>query len=95
MFWQKLIKERGLTFIIVILTGILIFSYTAIERALTLFTGTANESGIMQALINIITAILVFIWFALLFKLLPFSKISWEPTLVGAAVTSLLFFIGV
>jgi membrane protein len=30
-----------------------------------------------------------------LYKILPSAKILWEPTFVGAAVTTLLFFIGI
>ncbi|CAN5161453.1 hypothetical protein BH23BAC1_BH23BAC1_28000 [soil metagenome] len=37
----------------------------------------------------------MFFWFSLLYKVLPAVKIKWEPTFVGAGITTLLFFAGV
>jgi membrane protein len=94
-FWQKQLKERGLTSIMVIVTGILFFASVAVEKALEFTLGGMLSAGATDMLVNIITAILVFLWFATLYKVLPFGKIKWEPALVGAAVTSVLFFAGV
>jgi membrane protein len=99
-FWKKMWVERGLTFILVIITGTLFFASMLTEYGLGLAMEVVGadadpESGLLSTLINIATAILIFLWFALLYKILPAVKIEWEPTLVGAAVTSVLFFVGI
>lgn len=92
--WQKQVKERGLTFLMVIITGLLFLVSSAIERALEFFSGGDIGSGLEKFIVNVITGILVYFWFAILYKVLPFGKIRWKPNLVGAAVTSILFFTG-
>jgi membrane protein len=99
-FWKKMWVERGLPFILVIITGLLFFANMLIEYGLGIFMGVVGanadpESGLLATLINSATAILVFLWFALLYKILPAVKIEWQPTLVGAAVTAVLFFAGI
>lgn len=93
-FWQKQVKERGLTFLMVIITGLLFYSSLGIEKALEFITGESLQEGIQKFIVNTITAILVFFWFAILYKVLAFVKIKMKPVLIGAAVTTVLFFIG-
>lgn len=93
-FWQKYLKERGLATLMVILTGLLFFVSSAIERGLEFLTGGDIGSGLEKVLVNVITGILVYLWFALLYKVLPFAEIRWKPHLIGAAVTTVLFFLG-
>jgi membrane protein len=98
--WRRLWVERGITFVLVLITGLLSFASVAVEWALGLLTSAVAGEPDMNpelrgAIVNGITALLVFLWFALLYKILPVVKIEWEPTLVGAAVTTVLFFIGI
>lgn len=96
-FWQKQVLERGLTFIMVLITGLLFFVSVAVEKAVLFISsilGSSELTGTTEFIINVITAIFVYLWFAILYKVLPFVKIKWEPTLMGAAVTFILFFIG-
>lgn len=96
-FWQRIWVERILTFILVIGSGALLFSSVAVERGLKLVFGTNGQEGewtVMSVSVNTITAVFVFLWFSLLYKVLPAVKIKWGPTLVGALVTSILFIIG-
>lgn len=96
--WRRIWVERGLTFLLVIGTGLLFFSAVVVERAVEyaglILGGLDTETGIIRWIINIITATFVFLWFSLLYKVVPAVKIKWEPTFVGAGVTSFLFFIG-
>jgi len=95
--WQRIWTERILTFILVIGSGALLFSSVAVERGLELLLGSGGREGewtLTSVLVNTITAIFVFLWFSLLYKVLPAVKIKWGPTLVGAVVTSILFIIG-
>jgi len=95
--WQRIWMERILTFVLVIGSGALLFSSVAVERALELFLGSGGREGewtLTSVLVNTITAIFVFLWFSLLYKVLPAVRIKWGPTFVGAVVTSVLFIIG-
>lgn len=95
--WQRIWMERILTFFLVIGSGALLFSSVAVERGLELFLGSGGREGewtLTSVLVNTITAIFVFLWFSLLYKVLPAVKIKWGPTFVGAIVTSILFIIG-
>jgi membrane protein len=99
-FWQRIWAERGLTFILVLSTGLLALASVGIEWAVGLaaspFPGEADtESGPLAMLVDWLAAVLVFLWFSVLYKVLPAVRIKWEPTFVGAAVTSVLFFIGI
>ncbi|WMJ73176.1 YihY/virulence factor BrkB family protein [Cytophagaceae bacterium ABcell3] len=96
-FWKKMWVERGLTFILVLATGILFFANVALERGIEYATGgeTGTNDPIVILIINILTILFVWLWFAVLYKILPFVKIKWEPTIVGAAITTLLFLIGI
>jgi membrane protein len=95
--WKKVLIERGLTFLMVIVTGLMFYASVATERAIEFITGIfgqETDTALSGTLIDIISALLVFLWFAILFKMLPFIKIKWEPTFVGAAIASILFYIG-
>jgi membrane protein len=91
--WQKYIKERGLTFIMVLITGLLFFISAAIEYGLEFLMG--NDGVWVKILNGIMIALIVYIWFAILYKFLPFVSLPWKPNLIGAAVTTVLFFLGV
>jgi membrane protein len=93
--FQKHLKERGLTFLMALFTGILFFSSVAIERGIFFLFGEAGNEGGRDFIINVITALFVLLWFTVLYKFLPFVKLPWEPAIVGAVITSILFFIGV
>jgi membrane protein len=97
--WKKLLMERGLTFLMVLVTGLLFFASVAIDWAIGLTTTIfgrqdINPIGISGAIVDIFTVLLVFFWFSILFKLLPFIRIRWEPTMVGAAISTILFYLG-
>jgi membrane protein len=99
-FWKKLWIHRGVTFVLVITTGLLFYSSLAIEwgleQILDLFISDLDQiEGSIHLIVNIITAIFVFLWFSVLYKVLPVVEIQWEPTFVGAAVTTALFYLGI
>lgn len=98
-FWQRIWVERGLTFLLVMGSGLLFFASVFVERSLE-FTAVNIlgdpdiQEGLITTIVSLITALMIFLWFALLYKVVPAVKIQWEPTLVGAAVNSVLFFGG-
>ncbi len=98
-FWKKLWVERGLTFLLVLATGILFFASLIVEWSLQFALSPVMDdpdpkSGLAKAAVDLFTVVLVYLWFSFLYKVLPAVNIKWEPTLVGAAVTTVLFFAG-
>jgi membrane protein len=93
--WKKQWVERGIPFLIILATGLVFVVSLLFERGLLAdFQGGGTESSLVSLLGNLFTALLVFLWFALLYKMLPMVHIQWGPTFLGAAVTTLLFYIG-
>jgi membrane protein len=95
-FWERIWMERILTFFLVIGSGALLFSSVVVEWGLERLLGLGGEGvwTLSSILVNLITAVFVFMWFSLLYKVLPAVKIEWKPTFVGAGVTSVLIIIG-
>ncbi len=92
--------ERTLSFVLVLSTGVVFFASYLVEHSLGFITRGILDMRVMDEpitiwLTRIITGLLVFFWFAVLYKVLPFVRIRWGPTLIGAAFTAILFFAGV
>lgn len=98
-FWQKMWVERGKTFVLVLATGLMFYASLGIKWLLQTLLGWVlgiegiEESG-LQVVVAAFTVVLVFFWFALLYKEVPAVRIKWGPTFVGAAMTTVLFFAG-
>ncbi|MDQ3534665.1 MAG: YihY/virulence factor BrkB family protein [Bacteroidota bacterium] len=98
-YWKKLWVQRIFPFVLVLLTGLMFFGSLIISQGLDFALNSIFGFGLtiedLGFIINLFTAVMVFFWFSILYKILPSAKILWEPTFVGAAVTTLLFFIGI
>lgn len=97
--WKKMWVERGKTFVLVLATGLMFYASLGIKWLLhTLLSQVLGMEGIddsvLQVIVSAFTVVLVFFWFALLYKEVPAVRIQWGPTFVGAAMTTALFFAG-
>lgn len=93
------LKDRFLSFTMVLGTGFLLLVSMILSAALAaFFTFAAHLApglGIaLQAANTLISFVVVVILFALIFKVLPDVKIAWRDVWVGAALTTLLFMLG-
>ncbi|HEY9088003.1 MAG TPA: YihY/virulence factor BrkB family protein [Anaerolineaceae bacterium] len=94
-----MIRERFLSFAMVLAIGFMLLVSLVVTAALTavgdamlnLFSGF---EFLMQVVNFLVSFAVVTLLFAVMFKFLPDIKIAWKDTLLGAAVTSLLFTIG-
>jgi membrane protein len=98
-FWKKMWVERGKTFILVLATGLMFYASLGIKLMLETFLGQllgmdGLDENILQVIVSAFTVVLVFFWFALLYKEVPAVRIQWGPTFVGAAMTTALFYAG-
>jgi membrane protein len=96
---RGLIRDRFLSFAIVISTGFLLLVSLLISTALTTVNKTIVQqipgSTIIWELVNIGMSIIVFtLIFGLIFKVVPDVKITWNDVLIGAFVTAILIEIG-
>jgi membrane protein len=94
-----MIKDRFLSFTMVLGTGFLLMVSLVVSAALSALSGVLSDlipgAEIIGQIINFLVAFFVImLMFALLFKFLPDVKIAWSDVWIGAAVTSLLFLLG-
>lgn len=94
-----MIRERFLSFAMVLAIGFMLLASLVITAALTAFGDAMLNlfpgfEVLMQIINFLVSFIVVTLLFAVMFKFLPDIKIAWKDTLLGAAVTSLLFAIG-
>ncbi|MEO8288092.1 MAG: YihY/virulence factor BrkB family protein [Chloroflexota bacterium] len=95
----KTIKDRFLSFTMVLGTGFLLLVSLVISAAVAAVNVWLNSflpGGVIvgQALNFLLAFAVVTVMFALLFKYLPDIKIGWKDVWLGAAITALLFSLG-
>lgn len=98
--WLKSLKDRIMSFGLIISIGFLLLVSLLITAALTAFSGwiKANLPDVMLYLFYVLNFIVSFsmitVLFALMFKILPDAKVRWKDVWVGAMATTLLFLLG-
>ncbi len=92
--------NRGKAFAVILFAGILFLVVLLAEGGIELIQENSRNAiragGLLStALIRqLISFVLVTIWFSMLFKFLPDGKPSWKTVIAGAAFTGLLFTVG-
>ncbi|HVX86153.1 MAG TPA: YihY/virulence factor BrkB family protein [Phycisphaerae bacterium] len=95
--WRGILNDRFLSFIMVGIVGIFVLASIVLSTFLAAIAGNLSVGNpavtafLMQAISFIISAIIFTGIFSLIFKFLPDIKIDWRDTLVGSAVTAILF----
>jgi membrane protein len=97
--FQKLIKERFLSFGMVLGIGFLLLVsllLSALLAAATKYVGGMFPipAVVFESLDFLLSLFFITLLFAVIFKLLPNTKIAWSDVWLGAALTSLLFTAG-
>lgn len=95
----RFIKQRMLSFSLVLAIGFVLLAALAVNAALSAFGNVIlNSSQFSPLLLQVINELIPFFvitfLFALMFKFLPDAEIAWRDVWLGAAVTSLLFNLG-
>jgi membrane protein len=98
---KGILRDRGMTFIMVLLIGAFVLASIVLNTYLAGFTKWGADrvfpnhpqlAGFLIQLGSFLASAIVFTGiFALIFKYLPDVKIDWKDTLIGAVATSLLF----
>jgi membrane protein len=98
--WWVLLKERLLSFGMVLIVGFLLLISLVINTVLTAAMKFIDPSSIpgglliWQGLNTVVSIIFITLLFALIFKILPDAPVAWSDVWAGAIVTSLLFTLG-
>ncbi len=96
----KLVKNRILSFLMVLFLGMLVLLSIFIDLFMTVFRDmlVLILPGALSTIVPLMSAIISFlilaIAFAFIFKVLPDVRVPWKDVAVGALVTTLLFTIG-
>jgi len=98
--WLKMLKNRFLSFSIIISLGFLLLVSLTIT---TVIDGFSNHlmahfpqiAVVVFYILNlVITLVVITLIFGVIFKVLPDAKIKWKDVLAGAIATGVLFMIG-
>lgn len=93
------VRDRFLSFTMVLGVGFLLLVSLVVSAALSAFTGAINRSlptthWVAQASDFGISFVVIMLLFAMIFKFLPDVKVPWSKVWVGAGGTTLLFVLG-
>ena len=93
--WVVTIRERALSFGLVLATGFLLLVSLALSTTLAIVGWQLPTSATLLESIHILLSFgVVTFLFAMIYKVLPDTNIAWADVWIGGAVTSLLFTFG-
>lgn len=98
--WLKFLKNRLLSFSLIVGVGFLLIVSLLVNTMTDLLTERlqrffANEAVILFKVLNILILFVVTsLLFAVIYRVLPDARIRWKDALVGATFTALLFLLG-
>ena len=98
--WLGMLKERFLSFVVVLGTGFLLLTSLVVSAALAALNAWTDALALpggvylWQAINGVVSFAFITLLFALVYKVLPDVRIAWRHVSVGAAVTALLFTLG-
>jgi membrane protein len=101
----KLAIDRGISFIMVLLLGVIMAASFLVDTALVLISEYLNSNLPENAIIldldyffnmanYLLSTVVITTVFAIIFKILPDVKVKWKDVFIGALVTTLLFVLG-
>jgi membrane protein len=97
--WLGILRDRFLSFTMVLGTGFLLLVSLVISAALAgvgkFLTGALPGGVVLWQVVNVVVSFgFVTLVFALIFKMVPDVKIAWKDVWLGALVTAALFTLG-
>jgi len=97
----KFLKDRLLSFSLIIVLGFLLLVSLVIDAVLSIFRNFLNSYFIndytvyiIQVVSGALSLVVISLIFALIFRFLPDAKVRWKDVTVGALVTGALFTVG-
>ncbi len=95
----NIVKERLLSFVMILVIGLLLVLSMMLSIVLSFLTGFFNSvlpvpPFFIQVADFVLSFFLITLLFALIYKVLPDVKIAWADVWIGAAITAILFTLG-
>jgi membrane protein len=95
----NLVKVRLLSFVMILVIGLLLVLSLVLSIVLSFLTGFAQNLVpvpvfFIQLADLVLSFLLITLLFAVIYKVLPDAKIAWTDVWVGSAITALLFTLG-
>lgn len=93
---KGLIKDRLMSFIMIIGSGIVILTFLIISSLVAVLTNYVGSlhAFILEAINFLITFVIIFALFTLIYKILPDVHLSWKDARAGAFFTTIFFVLG-
>jgi len=93
------LKERLLSFVMILVIGLLIVLSLTFSLALSFVTGFFENllplpSVVIQGSDFVLSILLITLLFALIYKVLPDVRIAWADVWIGSGITAVLFTLG-
>jgi membrane protein len=94
------LRDRAISFFIILISGVLIMTSFLIQTLLGIIKRNLGDYfpsvnlSLLQALNEIVSFVIVVIWFAIIYRFLPAARIPWRAVFVGSLCTSILFSAG-
>jgi membrane protein len=98
--WLKLLKNRVLSFSVIVSLGFILVVSLAVTTIIDAFSKRLQQlfpdmAVVVFYIVNqLLTLCITTLIFGVVFKVLPDAKIKWKDVMAGALVTALLFMIG-
>ncbi len=97
--WRDTLRDKLLSFGMVLMIGFMLLVSMVINTILTavttfLLTGIIGAGALLQMINMLVSVAIITVLFALMFKFLPHTRLQWRDVWLGAAVTSILFSVG-
>lgn len=98
--WLKLLKNRLLSFSMVISLGFILLVSLVVSAFLTAMSETLERYFqdalliLFQVLNYVVVLAVIAVLFAIIFKVLPDARIKWKDAFIGATFTAVLFLLG-
>jgi membrane protein len=96
--WRHLLRTRLVSFSMVLVIGFLLLVSLVVSAALAALDGLAGDVGSFAPLLALVNGLLSYavitLLFALIFRVLPDTRIAWRHIWPGAAFAAALFVIG-
>ncbi|MBM4289490.1 MAG: YihY/virulence factor BrkB family protein [Deltaproteobacteria bacterium] len=94
-----LVRDRGKSFLVVLLVGLLLLISMVLKSLLVAFYDTISRHLVVPAVVVTVvdhsfSIIFLTILFAILYKVLPDARVPWRFVILGAFISSLLFAVG-
>jgi membrane protein len=93
--WHTMVKDRLLSFAVVILTIVLLLGSLVVSTGIAALEDQFKfSSDVAHAVDFLISFAVITALFAMVYRILPDAHVAWRDVMLGSAVTALLFAIG-